>query len=146
MSRPGRSTTRTPGENSQCGVEARGEENSPDTGVDSQRSAEATGGKCAGRQPRRPVTPSSVGFPLASRDPDVSPSVHLSGGLLLTALAGIRPDGPARTVTLRPVRSAPLGELGLSGLRVVGAPFAVRISRLGLAMVEEAADDLRLGS
>ncbi|MFI9247823.1 glycogen debranching N-terminal domain-containing protein [Streptomyces sp. NPDC053086] len=66
--------------------------------------------------------------------------------LLLTALAGIRPDGPARTVTLCPVRSAPLGELGLSGLRVVGAPFAVRISRLGLAMVEEAADDLRLGS
>ncbi|MFH9083629.1 glycogen debranching N-terminal domain-containing protein [Streptomyces sp. NPDC017673] len=66
--------------------------------------------------------------------------------LLLTALAGIRPDAPARTVTLRPVRSAPLGELGLSGLRVAGAPFAVRISRLGLAMVEEAADGLQLGA
>ncbi|MEV5802900.1 glycogen debranching N-terminal domain-containing protein [Streptomyces collinus] len=65
--------------------------------------------------------------------------------LLLTTLAGIRPDAPARTVTLRPVRSAPLGEIGLTGLRVAGAPFAVRVSRLGLAMVEEAADDLQLG-
>ncbi|MEV5439000.1 glycogen debranching N-terminal domain-containing protein [Streptomyces sp. NPDC052682] len=65
--------------------------------------------------------------------------------LLLTALAGIRPDAPARTVTLRPLRSAPLGEIGLTGLRVAGAPFSVRVSRLGLAMVEEAADGLRLG-
>ncbi|NUR65423.1 MAG: glycogen debranching protein, partial [Streptomyces sp.] len=32
-----------------------------------------------------------------------------SGVLLLTTLAGIRPDAPAGTVTLRPVRSAPLG-------------------------------------
>ncbi|MEU3827737.1 glycogen debranching N-terminal domain-containing protein [Streptomyces sp. NPDC029080] len=66
--------------------------------------------------------------------------------LLLTALAGIRPDVPARTVTLRPVRSAPLGELGLNGLCVAGAPFGVRISRLGLALVEEAADGLQLGA
>ncbi|MFJ9815298.1 glycogen debranching N-terminal domain-containing protein [Streptomyces sp. NPDC101151] len=68
-----------------------------------------------------------------------------SAVLILTALAGIRPDAPARTVTLRPVRSAPLGEIGLSGLHVAGAPFAVRVSRLGLAMVEEAADGLQLG-
>jgi hypothetical protein len=65
--------------------------------------------------------------------------------MMLTSLAGIRPDTPARTVTMRPVRSAPLGELGLTGLRVAGAPFAVRISRLGLAMVEEAAEGLQLG-
>ncbi|QHA09936.1 glycogen debranching protein [Streptomyces broussonetiae] len=65
--------------------------------------------------------------------------------MVLIALAGIRPDIPARTVTLCPVRSAPLGELVLTGLRVAGAPFAVRISRLGLAMVEEAADGLQLG-
>ncbi|MGW0822362.1 glycogen debranching N-terminal domain-containing protein [Streptomyces sp. NPDC002845] len=68
-----------------------------------------------------------------------------SGVLLLTALAGIRPDAPAGTVTLRPMRSAPLGETGLTGLRVAGAPFSVRVSRLGLAMVEEAADGLQLG-
>lgn len=68
-----------------------------------------------------------------------------AGVQLLTSLAGIRPDAPAGTVTLRPVRSAPLGELGLTGLVVAGAPFAVRISRLGLAMVEEAADGLQLG-
>ncbi|MER6534710.1 glycogen debranching N-terminal domain-containing protein [Streptomyces sp. 900105755] len=68
-----------------------------------------------------------------------------AGILLLTTLAGIRPDAPAGTVTLRPVHSAPLGELGLTGLRVAGAPFSVRVSRLGLAMVEEAADGLQLG-
>lgn len=53
-----------------------------------------------------------------------------SAVLVLTALAGIRPDAPARTVTLRPVQSAPLGEIGLTGFRVAGAPFAVRVSRL----------------
>lgn len=68
-----------------------------------------------------------------------------AGVLLLTTLAGIRPDAPAGTVTLRPAHSAPLGELGLTGLRVAGAPFSVRVSRLGLAMVEEAADGLQLG-
>ncbi|GHE06792.1 glycogen debranching N-terminal domain-containing protein [Streptomyces alanosinicus] len=64
---------------------------------------------------------------------------------MLTALAGIRPDTPAGTVTLCPLRSAPIGEIGLTGLRVAGAPFSVRVSRLGLAMVEEAADGLQLG-
>ncbi|MCL8012990.1 glycogen debranching N-terminal domain-containing protein [Streptomyces sp. AS02] len=67
-----------------------------------------------------------------------------AGVLLLTALAGIRPDAPGRTVTMRPMRSAPLGEIVLTGLRVAGAPFSVRVSRLGLAMVEEAADGLQL--
>ncbi|MFF6825545.1 glycogen debranching N-terminal domain-containing protein [Streptomyces longwoodensis] len=69
-----------------------------------------------------------------------------AGILLLTTFAGIRPDAPAGTVTLRPVRSAPLGEIVLTGLRVAGAPFSVRVSRLGLAMVEEAAEGLQLGS
>jgi hypothetical protein len=64
---------------------------------------------------------------------------------LLTTPAGIRPDAPAGTVTLRPLRSAPLGEIVLTGLRVAGGPFSVRVSRLGLAMVEEAVDGLRLG-
>ncbi|BCL23455.1 glycogen debranching N-terminal domain-containing protein [Streptomyces tuirus] len=68
-----------------------------------------------------------------------------AGVLLLTTLAGIRPDAPAGTVTLRPLRSAPLGEIGFTGLRVAGAPFSVRVSRLGLAMVEEADDGLQLG-
>ncbi|MFD9906546.1 glycogen debranching N-terminal domain-containing protein [Streptomyces sp. NPDC059063] len=68
-----------------------------------------------------------------------------AGVQLLSVLAGIRPDAPAGTVTLRPVRSAPLGEVGLTALRVAGAPFSVRVSRLGLAMVEEAADGLQLG-
>ncbi len=68
-----------------------------------------------------------------------------AGILLLTTPVGIRPDAPARTITLRPLRSTPLGELGLTGLRIAGAPFSVRVSRLGLVMVEEAATGLQLG-
>ncbi|MCY0953437.1 glycogen debranching N-terminal domain-containing protein [Streptomyces sp. H27-S2] len=64
---------------------------------------------------------------------------------VLTALAGVRPDAPAATVALAPLPGAPLGALRLSGLRVAGQPFAVRVSRLGLGMVEEAADVLQLG-
>ncbi|MET9293517.1 glycogen debranching N-terminal domain-containing protein [Streptomyces sp. NPDC003077] len=63
----------------------------------------------------------------------------------LVALAGVRPDVPARTVALRPVSGAPLGGMQFTGLSVAGKPFAVRISGLGLGMVEEAADGLRLG-
>ncbi|WP_234485671.1 glycogen debranching N-terminal domain-containing protein [Streptomyces sp. MBT97] len=69
-----------------------------------------------------------------------------AGVLLLTTLAGVRPDAPAGTVVLRPLRGAPLGEVALTGLRVGDAPFSVRVGRLGLAMVEEAAPGLRLGS
>uniref|UniRef100_UPI0035CD18E4 amylo-alpha-1,6-glucosidase n=1 Tax=Streptomyces sp. TRM64462 TaxID=2741726 RepID=UPI0035CD18E4 len=64
---------------------------------------------------------------------------------VLAALVGIRPDAPARTVALQPVRCAPLGAIRLSGLCVAGEPFAVRVSRLGLGMVEEAAAGLQLG-
>lgn len=64
---------------------------------------------------------------------------------MLTALAGIRPDAPADTVALVPLPGAPLGAIRLTGLRVAGEPFAVRISRLGLGMVEEAANALQLG-
>ncbi|KOG37761.1 glycogen debranching protein [Streptomyces resistomycificus] len=69
-----------------------------------------------------------------------------AGVLLLATLVGIRPDAPAGAVTLRPLRSAPLGEISLTGLRVAGSPFSVRVSRLGLAMVEEAAHGLQLGA
>ncbi|WP_329424918.1 glycogen debranching N-terminal domain-containing protein [Streptomyces sp. NBC_01268] len=64
---------------------------------------------------------------------------------LLTVLIGVRPDAPGRTVALHPLRSAPLGEVRLSGLRVAGEPFAARVGRLGLGMVEEAAPGLQLG-
>ncbi|WP_019889976.1 glycogen debranching N-terminal domain-containing protein [Streptomyces purpureus] len=68
-----------------------------------------------------------------------------AGVQLLVAVAGVRPDAPGRTVALHPFSSAPLGAVQLSGLRVAGEPFAVRASRLGLGMVEEAADGLQLG-
>ncbi|MFI8519134.1 glycogen debranching N-terminal domain-containing protein [Streptomyces sp. NPDC085481] len=68
-----------------------------------------------------------------------------AGVHLLTALLGVRPDAPGRTVALHPLRSAPLGEVRLSGLRVAGEPFTARVGRLGLGMVEEAAPGLQLG-
>ncbi|MGH3325241.1 MAG: glycogen debranching N-terminal domain-containing protein [Streptomyces sp.] len=63
---------------------------------------------------------------------------------LLTTLAGVRPDAPAGTVCLRPLGTAPLGAVEFSGLRVAGEPFSVRVSRLGTALVEEAADGIQL--
>ncbi|KUH37456.1 MULTISPECIES: glycogen debranching N-terminal domain-containing protein [Streptomyces] len=64
---------------------------------------------------------------------------------VLAAVAGIRPDVPAGTVALHPLGGAPLGALRLSGLSVAGESFAVRVSRMGLGMVEEAAAGLQLG-
>ncbi|MGW1074517.1 glycogen debranching N-terminal domain-containing protein [Streptomyces sp. NPDC002537] len=64
---------------------------------------------------------------------------------LLTALVGVRPDVPAGSVAVRPLHTAPLGALRLTGLRVAEQRFAVRISRMGLGMVEEAPDGLQLG-
>ncbi|MFJ4918311.1 glycogen debranching N-terminal domain-containing protein [Streptomyces sp. NPDC088725] len=69
-----------------------------------------------------------------------------AGVHLLAVLAGVRPDAPGGTVALRPFRAAPLGAVRLSGLRVAEQPFAVRVSRMGLGMVEEAAAGLRLGT
>lgn len=65
---------------------------------------------------------------------------------VLAALAGVRPDVPGGSVALRPLVCAPAGAVRVSGLRVAQAPFAVRVGRLGTAMVEEAAPGLRLGA
>ncbi|WP_308429336.1 glycogen debranching N-terminal domain-containing protein [Streptomyces albiflavescens] len=106
--------------------------------------AEAFGHRLPEMYAGEPRTEGSVPLPhpAACRPAAVAAA---AGVLLLTSLAGIRPDAPAGTVTLCPVRGAPLGEIGLTGLRISGAPFSVRVSRLGLAMVEEAADGLQLG-
>ncbi|MGW7489526.1 glycogen debranching N-terminal domain-containing protein [Streptomyces sp. NPDC054786] len=65
---------------------------------------------------------------------------------ILVALAGLRPDVPAGTVSVRPLGTVPLGAMQLTGLCVAEQPFAVRISRLGMGMVETAAEGLQLGS
>ncbi|GAB2735645.1 amylo-alpha-1,6-glucosidase [Kitasatospora kifunensis] len=62
------------------------------------------------------------------------------------ALAGVRPDVPAKRVVVRPASTAPLGELELGGLRVAGEQFSVRVSRIGVAVVEEASAQLQLGT
>ncbi|WP_420492944.1 glycogen debranching N-terminal domain-containing protein [Kitasatospora camelliae] len=69
-----------------------------------------------------------------------------AGVHLVLALAGVRPDVPAGRVVVRPASTAPLGELELTGLRVAGEPFSVRVSRIGVAVVEEAPADLQLGA
>ncbi|WP_078910415.1 glycogen debranching N-terminal domain-containing protein [Streptomyces sp. NRRL S-87] len=92
--------------------------------------------------PQRTAGSAPLPHPAACRPAAVAAAAGIH---VLTALAGIRPDAPAGAVALDPVSSAPLGALRLSGLRVAGEPFAVRISRLGLGMVEEAADALQLG-
>ncbi|MFF3406354.1 glycogen debranching N-terminal domain-containing protein [Streptomyces sp. NPDC002742] len=92
----------------------------------------------AGEQRTRGSAP--LPHPAASRPAATSAAAGVS---LLTSLAGIRPDVPAGTVTLRPFRGAPLGEIALTGLRISGAPFSVRVSRLGLAVIEEAGEGLR---
>jgi glycogen debranching enzyme len=106
--------------------------------------AESFGGRLpemyAGERRTRGSAP--LPHPAASRPAATSAA---AGVLLLCSLAGIRPDVPAGTVTLRPFRSAPLGEIALTGLRISGAPFSVRVSRLGMATIEEAGDGLRLG-
>ncbi|MFD5518258.1 glycogen debranching N-terminal domain-containing protein [Streptomyces sp. NPDC127066] len=106
--------------------------------------AESFGGRLpemyAGEQRTRGSAP--LPHPAASRPAATSAA---AGVMLLCSLAGIRPDVPAGTVTLRPFRAAPLGETVLTGLRISGAPFSVRVSRLGVAMVEEAGDGLQLG-
>ncbi|WP_314176332.1 glycogen debranching N-terminal domain-containing protein [Streptomyces winkii] len=63
---------------------------------------------------------------------------------LVTVLAGVRPDVPSGTVTVRPLAGAGLGAVRFAGLRVAGEPFSVRVSGDGEAEVEEVADGLRL--
>ncbi|RCH64115.1 glycogen debranching protein [Streptomyces sp. SDr-06] len=94
----------------------------------------------AGEQ--RTADSAPVPHPAACRPAAVAAAAGIQ---LLTTLAGIRPDAPAGTVALHPMRSAPLGAVRLAGLSVAGAPFTVRISRLGVAMVEQAAEWLQLG-
>ncbi|MFC7182864.1 glycogen debranching N-terminal domain-containing protein, partial [Kitasatospora paranensis] len=69
-----------------------------------------------------------------------------AGVHLILALAGVRPDVPAGRVVVRPASTTPLGELQLTGLRVAGEPFSVRVSRIGVAVVEEASPQLQLGA
>lgn len=76
------------------------------------------------------------------------PAAVAAGGAvhILVALAGLRPDVPAGTVSVRPLGTAPLGAMQFTGLCVAEQPFGVRISRLGMGMVETAAEGLQLGS
>ncbi|GAA0658030.1 glycogen debranching N-terminal domain-containing protein [Kitasatospora atroaurantiaca] len=84
-----------------------------------------------------------VPHPAACRPAAVSAAAAVH---LVLALAGVRPDIPAGRVLVRPASTAPLGELQLSGLRVAGEPFSVRVSRIGVAVVEEAPPELQLGA
>ncbi|MEV4560993.1 glycogen debranching N-terminal domain-containing protein [Kitasatospora sp. NPDC049285] len=84
-----------------------------------------------------------VPHPAACRPAAVSAAAAVH---LVLSLAGVRPDVPSGRVVTRPASTAPLGELQLTGLRVAGEPFSVRVSRIGVAVVEEAAPALQLAA
>ncbi|MFD0279481.1 glycogen debranching N-terminal domain-containing protein [Kitasatospora sp. NPDC127111] len=88
----------------------------------------------------------TAGFPPVPHPAACRPAAVSAAGALhaVFALAGVRPDVPGGRVLVRPASTAPLGELELTGLRVAGEPFSVRVSRIGVAMVEEASADLQL--
>ncbi|MCF3963828.1 glycogen debranching protein, partial [Streptomyces fuscigenes] len=95
----------------------------------------------AGRQRSEGGAP--VPHPAACRPAAVAAA---AGVHVVAALVGIGPDVPGGLVALHPPREAPLGAVRLSGLRVAGEPFSVRVGRLGLGVVEEAASGLQLGA
>ncbi|WP_327684131.1 glycogen debranching N-terminal domain-containing protein [Kitasatospora sp. NBC_00458] len=86
------------------------------------------------------------GFPPVPHPGACRPAAVSAAGAVhaVFALAGVRPDVPGGRVLVRPASTAPLGELELTGLRVAGEPFSVRVSRIGVAMVEEASAELQL--
>ena len=89
-----------------------------------------------------------VGCPPVPHPAACRPAAVSAAGAVhaVLALAGVRPDVPAGRVLVRPASTAPLGELQLTGLRVAGEPFSVRVSRIGVAVVEEASAELQLGA
>lgn len=97
-----------------------------------------------GGEQRFPSAPGPLPHPAACRPAAVASAagIHLAAAVL----AGVRPDVPAGRVAVRPMSTAPLGELELAGLRVAGRPFSARVSRIGVAVVEEAPDGLQLGA
>ncbi|MFD7735584.1 glycogen debranching N-terminal domain-containing protein, partial [Kitasatospora phosalacinea] len=84
-----------------------------------------------------------VPHPAACRPAAVSAAAAVH---LVLSLAGVRPDVPSGRVATRPASTAPLGALELTGLRVAGEPFSVRVSRIGVAVVEEAPSFLQLAA
>ncbi|BAJ31176.1 MULTISPECIES: glycogen debranching N-terminal domain-containing protein [Kitasatospora] len=84
-----------------------------------------------------------VPHPAACRPAGVSAAAAVH---LVLSLAGVRPDVPSGRVATRPASTAPLGALELTGLRVAGEPFSVRVSRIGVAVVEEAPSFLQLAA
>jgi glycogen debranching enzyme len=72
-------------------------------------------------------------------------AVAAAGGIqLLLALAGLHPNVPEGTLTLRPLATAPLGAVEFGGLRVAGEPLSVRVSDTGQGEVSEMPGSLRL--
>lgn len=79
-----------------------------------------------GGQP--PDSGSPVPYPASCR-----PQAWSAAGaiVMITALLGLRPDVPNRTLRLAPMRPPPVGELTVSGLRVGGEPLKVRLAADG---------------
>ncbi|MEU1119865.1 MULTISPECIES: glycogen debranching N-terminal domain-containing protein [unclassified Streptomyces] len=85
-----------------------------------------------GGDARTDTSPAPLAYPAACRPQGWSAA---SGGAVLAALLGLRPDAPRRLLTVRPLPPDLLGPLSVSGLRLAGADLSVRVDRDGRTTV-----------
>jgi glycogen debranching enzyme len=67
-----------------------------------------------------------------------------SVGAVLAVALGLRADVPGRTLTVRPPRNAPFGELTVEGIRLAGATLTIHANRTGVVDVGGAPADVRI--
>ncbi|WP_147796497.1 glycogen debranching N-terminal domain-containing protein [Cellulomonas sp. Y8] len=96
-----------------------------------QRLPELYGGDARGTVPR------AVPYPAACRPQAWSAAAAVS---VLGAALGLAPDVPGGRLTVAPPVPSPLGAVAVRGLRLGGAPLAVRVGADGSVQVEAEAD------
>jgi glycogen debranching enzyme len=84
-----------------------------------------------------------IAYPAACRPQAWSAAAAVT---LLHAAVGLYPDVPGGKVLLRPLAGAPLGAVGVRGLRVAGAEVTVTVDRSGAAQVTGLPPGLRVES
>jgi glycogen debranching enzyme len=88
-----------------------------------------------------PVTGKPAPYPASCRPQAWAAA---SAGAVLTVALGLQADLPARTLTVRPARSMPFGELTVEGIRLGAATLTIRANRAGGVDVEGVPADVRI--
>jgi glycogen debranching enzyme len=91
----------------------------------------------------RDEVPEPVPYPAACRPQAWAAASSVA---MLTAVLGVDPDVPAGTLAVRPVQPSPVGAVNVEGLRVAGAPLAVRTDPSGALLTVTTDAALRLVS